>query len=470
MQTSRNAAIDRSQSYYDDEKQGYFCELADLVALRTESQNPDRIGDLKSYLLDTIRPKFENLDYSCEIFDQPNSGMAPVLLASRIEQDDFLTVLGYGHGDVILGQENAWSEGLSPWELRIIEDRVYGRGTADNKGQHLAHLVSLESVLKTRGQLGFNSKFIIEMGEEKGSVGFRQFVADNLSRFSADVFFASDGPRVSVKHPNITLGNRGVINFELVCELREGSHHSGNWGGALSNPGIRLAHALASMVSAEGRLRVEGWHAGPVPENVHDALAKLVKEPSSDAPAVDIYWGEEDRSTLEKVTASNSFEVLAFKTGDPEKPVNAIPGKANATCQLRFVVGTDRYNIVENLRTHLDMHGFDDVKITEVNSASAIHFDATRTDPDNPWAVWVRDSVERTIQGTCGVLPNSGGSNVTEVMQYDLDIPTVWLPLSHEGCSQHAPDEHILKSMMREGVAFVTGVYWDLGDSDLAFK
>ena len=470
MKTSRKAAIDRSQNYYDDEKHGYFRELARLIALKTESQNPDRIDDLKSYLLDTIRPKFENLEYNCEIFDRPETGMAPVLLASRIESDDFLTVLGYGHGDVILGQKSAWSEGLSPWELRIIKDRVYGRGTADNKGQHLAHLVSLESVLQTRGQLGFNSKFIIEMGEEKGSVGFRQLVADNLSRFSADVFFASDGPRVSVKQPNITLGNRGVINFELVCNLREGGHHSGNWGGALANPGIRLAHALSSIVSAEGRLQVAGWHAGPVPENVQNALAKLVKEPSRDAPAIDTYWGEEGRTTLEKTTASNSFEVLAFKTGDPEKPVNAIPGIARATCQLRFVVGTDRYNILENLRAHLDSRGFEDVKITEVDSTSAIHFDATRTDPDNPWAIWVRDSVERTTQGTCGILPNSGGSNVTEVMQYELNIPTVWLPLSHEGCSQHAPDEHILKSMMREAVAYVTGVYWDLGDPDLTFR
>ena len=79
-------------------------------------------------------------------------------------------------------------------------------------------------------------------------------------------------------------------------------------------------------------------------------------------------------------------------------------------------------------------------------------------------------AVERNSNRPCGVLPNSGGSNMTAIIQYVLDAPIAWLPLSYAGCSQHAPDEHILKPLMREGMRHVTGIYWDLGDEAMGFR
>jgi hypothetical protein len=74
------------------------------------------------------------------------------------------TILGYGHGDEILGQEGAWSESANPFKLRQEGDWLYGRGTADNKGQHLANLLALECVIAARGRLGLNATWLIEMG------------------------------------------------------------------------------------------------------------------------------------------------------------------------------------------------------------------------------------------------------------------------------------------------------------------
>ena len=467
---SREEAIGKSLAYFDDFENGYISDLKELISIPTESQNPESGLHLTYYLENVMVHKFEDLGFDCKIYQNPIEGCAPVLLAARIEGAGFPTILGYGHGDVILGQEDAWAGGLKPWQLTVENDCIYGRGTADNKGQHLAHLVALRSILQTRGSLEFNSKFILEMGEERGSRGLRQLVAENSESFSADTFFASDGPRVSVNQANITLGNRGVTNFNLVCNYRDGSHHSGNWGGLLANPGIVLAHAIASIVDAKGRIKVPEWRVGPVPENIREALENLQRDQDVSSPEIDIHWGEPGLTSIEKVTASNTFEILAFETGDPRKPVNAIPPSAVAVCQLRFVVGTDHTNILKNLRNHLDREGFADVEIENIEGEAVIHFEATRTDPDNPWALWVRDSVERTLETPCGILPNSGGSNVTEVMQYELSMPTVWLPLSHAACSQHAPNEHILGSMMREGLASVTGVYWDLGLPELQYR
>src|SRR3546814_2413753 len=88
--------------------------------------------------------------------------------------------------------------------------------------------------------------------------GVREVIEANSADFGADVFIASDGPRVSPDRPTITLGNRGARNFDLVVDMREGGHHSGNWGGLLSNPGIIPANAIATIVSPKGRVLVPG--------------------------------------------------------------------------------------------------------------------------------------------------------------------------------------------------------------------
>ncbi len=465
----REAAIERALAYYDDDD-GYFRDLAARVAVPTESQRPERLPELYRYLREIIEPAFSEIGYTCRIYDNPLPDCGPVLLANRIEDPGLATVLSYGHGDVIRGQEGEWANGRDPWTLSFDGERVYGRGTADNKGQQLAHQAAIAAVLAERGRLGFNHKFIVEMGEENGSRGFRPLVQSHKADFAADVYYSSDGPRTEIGRPNITLGNRGVINFDLVCKLREGGHHSGNWGGLLANPGILLAQAIAGITDAKGCIRVEGWSPGPVPENVRTALKGVTRKAGPDAPEIDPDWGEPGLTPMEKCTASNTFEVLAFRTGNPDRPVNAIPPEARARCQLRFVVGTDHDNILANLRRHLDAQGLERVTIETPDTSNAIFFEATRTDPDHPFARWMKAAVDRASRQDCAVLPNSGGSNVTEIMQYDLGMPTVWLPLSYAGCSQHAPNEHILRPLMREGLEIVTSVYWDLGDPEEGYR
>ena len=156
---------------------------------------------------------------------------------------------------------------------------------------------------------------------------------------------------------------------------------------------------------------------------------------------------------------SRRFEVLAFVTGNPSNPVNAIPPRARASCQLRFVVGTDLNKVEENLRKHLDAHGFEQVVITKPFEGNDAVFHAARTPPDHPWAQWMRRAVERTTGEVPVMIPNSGGSICNDVFQDVLGIPFVWMPLSYTGCSQHAPNEHILWSLTREGMGLVSGVY-----------
>ena len=258
VKEARAGAIARARAYV--ESGAFETDLARRVAFKTESQKlPASLPELQRYLDEEMAPAFARLGFTTRIYDNPLPGQGPVLLATRIEDAALPTVLGYGHGDVIRGLEDQWTKGKGPWVTARDGDRLYGRGTADNKGQHTINMAALDAVRAERGgRLGFNAKFIIEMGEEAGSKGLAELVAANKADFAADVLVASDGPRVKPERPTMTLGCRGAINFDLVCDLREGGHHSGNWGGLIANPGVILAmrwHHRRAEGRAAGRRR-----------------------------------------------------------------------------------------------------------------------------------------------------------------------------------------------------------------------
>jgi acetylornithine deacetylase/succinyl-diaminopimelate desuccinylase-like protein len=231
------------------------------------------------------------------------------------------------------------------------------------------------------------------------------------------VLIASDGPRLSPERPTIFLGARGAMNFDLTVELREGGHHSGNWGGLLANPGIILAHALATITDAKGAIRVSEWVPSHLPNSVRVALADCAVDGGEGAPGIDPDWGEPGLTPSEKVFGWCSFEVLAFTTGNPDNPVNAIPPNAKATCQIRFVVGVDPEEFLPALRRHLDARGFPMVGIERWAKA---YFPATRLDPDHPWVRWAASSIRETSGKPPAILPNLGGSLPNDIFANDL--------------------------------------------------
>jgi acetylornithine deacetylase/succinyl-diaminopimelate desuccinylase-like protein len=412
-------------------------------------------------------PAFQRMGFTTHIYDNPLRGQGPVLIASRIEDAVLPTVLGYGHGDVIRGLEDQWTKGKGPWVTARDGERLYGRGTADNKGQHTINMAALEAVMTERGgRLGFNARFIIEMGEEAGSKGLAELVTAHKSTFSADVLVASDGPRVKQERPTMTLGCRGAINFDLVCDLRSGGHHSGNWGGLIANPGVILANALASIVGPEGELLVPALKAPVTSAAVKEALADVEIDGGDSGPAVDPWWGEKGLSPAERVYGGNVFNILAFTTGTPGRPVNAIPPKAVANCQLRFVAGTDADAVMPALQAHLDAKGFKTVKVMPPPPANDGRFAATRTEPDHPWALFVAASLQRSTNVKPAIVPQMGGSICNDVFTDILGIPTIWIPHSYASCSQHAPDEHILMPLVRSAIELMAGLYWDIGEGN----
>jgi acetylornithine deacetylase/succinyl-diaminopimelate desuccinylase-like protein len=452
----REHVIAQAQDFYDSGE--FHRELSELVSVPSESQSTAGRVALSAYLRDLLVPRLEALGCAVETYPNPVEKGGPFLIATRHESPDLPTVLCYGHADVVLGMAEDWSDGLSPWALVERDGRLYGRGTADNKGQHLVNLAALRTVLEARGSLGFNLTLLFETGEEIGSPGLEQFVSDHREQLTADVLIASDGPRLDAQTPTLFLGARGGVDFDLVVDLRERGYHSGNWGGLLRNPATTLAGAIGTLVDGHGRILLDSLVPEHIPESVVYALRAIEVGRTPGDPVVDLGWSATELSPAERVFGWNTLEVIAMSAGNIVEPVNAIPGQARARLQLRYVVGTDLDDLGARLRRHLDAHGYSMVAVE-----LGISFPASRTDPNDPWVRTVAQSVERTVGSPVTVLPNIGGSLPNHVFTDTLGIPTVWMPHSYPGCRQHAPDEHMLASIAREGLAMAAGLFYDIG-------
>ena len=454
----RQEALARAQTFFDSGE--FVRDLARRVAIRTESQDPASAPALHAYLADELVPSLAALGFTSTLHANPVPPYGPLLVSQRHEGEKLPTVLMYGHGDVIRGQDKSWTRGQGPWVVAAEGDKLYGRGTADNKGQHSINLAALAQTLDARsGRLGFNVTWLVETGEETGSPGLAEFCAAHRAELAADVLIASDGPRLNAASPTVFLGSRGVANFDLTLKLREGAHHSGNWGGLLRNPGTVLAHAIASMVDAHGRILVPALRPPAIPANVRAALAGLEVGGGPGDPEVDADWGEPGLTPAERVFAWNTLDVLAYRTGNPDFPVNAIPAHAEANLHMRFVVGTDVTRLRESVLEHLREHGYADVEVSEPAVMAA-----TRLDPDNAWVRFALASIEASTGLKPVLLPNLGGSLPNDVFADMLGLPTVWVPHSYPACSQHAPDEHLLLPVARQALTLMTGLFWDLGE------
>lgn len=451
-------AVQQATAYFDS---GEFQRiLARRVAWRTESQRDDRDAALQDYLQQEIAPQLQALGFTLQLIDNPHAAGRPFLVAVRMEDPALPTLLSYGHGDVVLGDDENWRSGLSPWQLTEEGDRWYGRGSADNKGQHCVNLAALEQVYQARGgRLGFNCKWLFEMGEEISSPGLAQLCQQQAELLQADLFIASDGPRLNAVRPTLFLGSRGAVNFRLTISARDNAYHSGNWGGLLSNPGTRLASAIATLVDAQGVLQVAALRPDSLTPQVRAILSDIEVGGMPGDPAIDTNWGEPGLTPAERLYGWNTLEVLSFLTGNPARPMNAIPGSATAVCQLRFVVGTDWQRLAQHVSAHLAQHGFHDVEVEFLRGSPA-----TRLDPDDPLVHWVLNSMAATSGKKPALLPNLGGSLPNEVFAEILGLPTLWVPHSYPACGQHGVNEHMLKSIAREGLQIMTQLLWELGE------
>ena len=356
---SRAQAVLAAERYFDEGR--FFDDLARRVAIPTESQNPERPAELERYLESEMRRALEahglRLPHRCPT-QGARAARSSSPSASRIAQPADRARLRPRRRDP-RPTTTQWRAGpRRPGRSPSDGDRWYGRGTADNKGQHTINIAALEAVLRDARQARLQRQVADRDGRgDRLARPARALRASSKTLLAADVLIASDGPRLAPTGRRIFLGSRGALNFDLVVDAREGGHHSGNWGGLLANPGIH-ARARASPRSSTRRgadPRRPNGVPQQLPTSVRARSPTARSTAAPDGPTIDPDWGEPGLTPAERVfgwCALRGAGLRHRQSGDARSTRSRRAPGRTASCASSSA--STRTSILPALRRHLD--------------------------------------------------------------------------------------------------------------------
>lgn len=337
------------KAYQEQSKERFLNELLALLRIPSISAKSEHKNDMiacaekvKTRLLEAGADKVE-------IFSTPGH---PIVYGEKISNPAWPTVLVYGHYDVQPADPlELWHSG--PFEPVIKDGKIYARGSADDKGQFYMHVKALETMVQTN-TLCTNIKFIIEGEEEIGSPNLATFVKAHKDLLKADVILISDTAMISMEHPSIDIGVRGLSYIEVEVTGPNRDLHSGVYGGAVANPITILAKMIAACHDENNRITIPGFYDDVV-EATPAERALMAEAPFSESEykkdlGVQELWGEQGYSTNERTGIRPTLELNGIwggYTGEGAKTV--LPSKAYAKISARLVPNQSSEKITEKL-------------------------------------------------------------------------------------------------------------------------
>ena len=301
----------------------------------------------------TLLAWLSNLGFETAVMPTPGW---PLVLGRRFDRPEARTVLLYGHYDVQPPDPlDAWIS--PPFEPTIRDGRIYARGAGDNKGQHFAQILALESLLAMQGSLPCNVIVLLEGEEEVGSPHIADFIREQRELLSrpGDHIRRSGAGKWAVE---IVFGVRGVIGFELRARWAQSDLHSGNFGGVAPNPLWTLVHLLGTMKNPQGEITIEGFYDNVLPPTELEvtALADLPVDEADvkrhlglahfDVPLERPYY---ERLSFWPTLTINGLH--GGYAGPGSKTV--LPHEAVAKCDIRLVEAQSVDEIMSKVEAHV---------------------------------------------------------------------------------------------------------------------
>ncbi len=325
------------KEYQSQNSKRFLAELLELLRIPSVSADSKYKGEVarcaeavKDSLLKAGADK-------AEIIPTPGH---PIVYGEKITDASKPTVLVYGHYDVQPPDPlELWHSG--PFEPGIKDGKIYARGACDDKGQMFMHVKALEVMVKT-GELPCNIKFMIEGEEEVGSSNLGKFLEDHKEMLAADIVLVSDTSMISMEHPSIESGLRGLAYMEVEVTGPNRDLHSGVYGGAVQNPINALCKMVASLHDEHNHITIPGFY-DKVQELRDEEKAKLNAAPFNQKEyneelGIGAEWGEQGYSNLERTGTRPTLDcngIWGGYTGEGAKTV--LPSKAFAKISMRLV-------------------------------------------------------------------------------------------------------------------------------------
>lgn len=383
----------------------------------------------------------------------------PIVYGEKIIDSSLPTVLVYGHYDVQPADPlNLWTS--PPFEPVIRNDKIYARGACDDKGQVYMHVKAFEVMMK-HNLLNCNIKFMIEGEEEVGSDNLGTFVKDNRSKLKADVILISDTALISLEHPSITTGLRGLSYMEVEVTGPNRDLHSGVYGGAVANPVNTLCAMIASLHDAQGRVTIPGFYdkVAELSDSEREALNRApfdLDEYKKELGIAEIK-GEKGYTTLERTGIRPTLDVNGIwggYTGEGAKTV--LPSKASAKISMRLVPNQNSTEITELFTKHFEAIAPPYIKV----KVTAHHGGEPAVTPTDSKAFSAASKAFEEVWGKTPIPTRDGGSiPIVALFKKELGLDTVLMGFGLDSDAIHSPDEHFGVKNFLLGVETIVSFY-----------
>jgi len=385
----------------------------------------------------------------------------PMVFGRRLVSPEKPTVLLYGHYDVQPPDPlELWES--PPFEPTIRNGRIYARGIGDNKGQHFAQLLAIESHLAVHGDLPCNVIFLLEGEEEIGSPHIAEFVREHADKLKADLVVTSDGPLHETGLPVITFGVRGVASFELRAKTASRDVHSGNFGGVVPNAIWKLVHLLSTMKNATGEITIEGLMEPIIPptRQEREAVAKL----PIDLAAVKAELGlaeldePKERGYFDRLMFYPTLTINGFHGGyGGPGSKTVLPCEAMVKCDIRLVEPLTPEYVFEQVAAHVKRHA-PDAEFVPLNGMLP-----SKTPMDSPFAEPIRRAIVAARRVEPLLYPTVGGSLPDYVFTKILGLPAFVVPYANADEANHAPNENLKVECFIDGIRTGAALLEELG-------
>jgi acetylornithine deacetylase/succinyl-diaminopimelate desuccinylase-like protein len=410
-------------------------ELGRLVAQPSISAQNLGLAECASLVADLLRAR--GFDAKIHL-----TAGAPVVVAERKGKRD-KTLLFYNHYDVQPPEPlELWES--PPFEPQIRDGKMYGRGVSDDKGHLVARLFALDALL-AEGELPCNVKFIVEGEEETASVNLAKFIHENTALLKADACVWEFGGVDHTETPMQYLGLRGIQYVELTIDLLSTDVHSGTGGSIFPNAAWRLVWALNLLKGADERILIPGFYDNIQPPSQRDrelfaALPDVADEYKSRYGVPYFLKGIQGGEELKIEEVFSPTCTICGLTSGYQGPGSktVLPARASAKVDFRLVPDQEPKDILKKLRSHLDAHGFTDVKITDLGGDAP-----ARTDPDDPFIKLVVDAAKDVYEKPMTLVPLVGGSGPNHPFVHELGLPVATAGMGYSDTRTHAPNENI---------------------------
>ena len=441
--------IDKVITHMDAAKDAFVERLEDFLRIPCISTDSARKADVRRGA-EWVHRLLTDSGFESEIVETP--GHPAVLGDTGPADGGGPTVLIYGHYDVQpTGDEALWDS--PPFEPTIRDGSVYARGSADDKGQVLTHLLAAESWRKVAGRVPIRVKFLIEGEEEIASPNLAKIVRDHRDRLACDYVVLSDTPKLDRDTPAITYGTKGLVYKEIIVTGPKQNLHSGSYGGTLANPGNALASMIASLRDGDNRVTIPGFY-----EDVRDLApgeqAQLTELPFDENAYLDTMGapalgGEKGYTTLERRWVRPTLDVNGMIGGfTGEGASTVIPARVSAKVSMRIVPDQNPDRISKAFDTAIRKACPDGVRLEILDHGSAAAYVAPTESVGMKAAA---GAIEAGFGKRPFLIREGGTLPILPLFKEVLGADSLMLGFCVPDCNAHGPNEFFVLSDFHAG-------------------